>query len=98
MSLGATSRDVLQDVIVRGMRPVFWGMLAGIVLAGIASLIFRWTLQFPGSLDFLYGVPFYDPLSFIGLSVFVLFLAALASLIPAIRALRVDPMVALRHE
>jgi ABC-type lipoprotein release transport system permease subunit len=49
-------------------------------------------------MDFFYGVPFYDPATFVGLSCFVAGIAALASVAPARRALRVDPMVALRYE
>ena len=48
--------------------------------------------------DVLYGVPFYDPVTFIALSGFVLGIAALASGVPARRALKVDPMTALRYE
>jgi putative ABC transport system permease protein len=46
----------------------------------------------------LYGIPFYDPVTFVGLSLFLLVAAAVASSIPARRALRVDPMIALRYE
>jgi len=51
-----------------------------------------------GMADVLYGVPFYDPVTFIALSGFVLGIAALASGVPARRALKVDPMTALRYE
>jgi hypothetical protein len=53
---------------------------------------------FPGSMDFLYGVPFYDPITFASLIFFVIGIAALASMIPARRASRVDSALALRHE
>lgn len=49
-------------------------------------------------MDPLYGVSFYDPLTFIGIAGFVLPVAALASTVPARRAARVDPAVALRWE
>ncbi len=49
-------------------------------------------------MDFLYGVSFYDPVTFGSLVCFVLAFAALASAVPARRALRVDPAVALRYE
>ena len=45
-----------------------------------------------------YGIPFYDPATFLGVSCFLIFVAGVASLVPARRALRVDPMVSLRHE
>ena len=56
------------------------------------------TLVFPGLMDFLYGVPLYDPITFVSLICFVVGIGALASFVPARRALRVDPIVALRHE
>ena len=56
------------------------------------------TLVFPGSADFLYGVPFYDPATFLGLAVFLAGIAMVASAVPARRAVGVDPVVALRHE
>lgn len=49
-------------------------------------------------MDFLYGIPFYDPVTFVSMAVFVPAVAALASAIPARRALRVDPAVTLRYE
>jgi ABC-type antimicrobial peptide transport system permease subunit len=98
LSLGASRSDVLRCVILQGLFPVFAGMGAGLLLAAGFSTIVHLTLSFPGSVDFLYGVPFYDPVSFLGFSCVVLGLAALASVVPASRALRVDPVVALRHE
>jgi len=56
------------------------------------------TLTFPGSSDFLYGVPFYDPVTFLGLAGFFLIIAAIATFVPARRAIRVDPLIALRCE
>jgi len=97
ISLGATSFDVLKSVILQGLFPVFVGIGTGLLLAAGFSTIAHLTLSFPGSVDFLYGVPFYDPVTFLGLSCFVLGLAALASVVPASGALRVDPVVALRH-
>ena len=96
LALGASSLDILKGVILQGLWPVFAGMILGLCAAGGLSLVLHSTLMFPGSMDFLYGVPFYDPVAFLALSCFVLALAALASLAPARRALRVDPMVALR--
>jgi len=97
ISVGATSVDVLNGVILHGLRPVFIGMILGLGAAGGLSLILHATLVIPGSMDFLYGLPFYDPLTFVGFSCFVLGLAALASFVPARRALAVDPMISLRH-
>ena len=98
IALGATPGAILKNVVIAGLRPVFAGMVAGIAVAGALSMLLHRTLLFPGSMDFLYGVPFYDPATFAGLFCFVLLIAMLASVIPAQRAMRVDPMEALRHE
>jgi len=98
MALGAHSVAVWRAVILQSLRPVFFGSAVGLAVAGTFSIVLHQTLIFPGSMDFLYGVPFYDPPAFIGLFSFVLAVAALASAIPARRALRVDPVVALRYE
>jgi ABC-type antimicrobial peptide transport system permease subunit len=98
MAMGAAAGDVVRAVVVSGLRPVFVGIGLGILGAGGLSSILHSTLQFPGSADFLYGVSFYDPITFVGLSGFLLGVAALASALPARRAARVDPVVALRYE
>ena len=98
VALGATAREVLFSVVVRGLRPVFCGIVLGIAAAAGLSAYLHSILALPGASDVLYGVPFYDPATFLGLSAFLLILAAIASTIPARRALNVDPMVALRYE
>ncbi|HWC98156.1 MAG TPA: ABC transporter permease [Candidatus Sulfopaludibacter sp.] len=98
MALGASAGGVLRSVVLQSLRPVILGMAAGIAgAAGISSLLHT-TLVFPGSTDVLYGVAFYDPATFLGLGSFLVLVAALASFIPARRAIRVDPMTALRCE
>jgi predicted permease len=98
IALGARAKDVLFSVVVRGLRPVFYGIILGIAGAAGLSAYLHSMLTIPGATDMLYGVPFYDPVTFIGLSLFVLAAAAIASTIPARRALTVDPMIALRYE
>jgi putative ABC transport system permease protein len=89
IALGAQSRDVLKMIIRQGMLPTLIGM--GIGLA--ASL---WLMQLIKSL--LFGVSATDPLTFIVLGIVLAGVAMLACYIPARRATRVDPMVALRYE
>lgn len=98
VALGATRRRVVQAIAAEGLRPVLIGMALGLIGGAGVSLVLHRTLVFPGSLDFLYGVPFYDPLTFVGIAMFLVAVSLLASLVPSMRAIRVDPVVALRYE
>ncbi len=98
MALGATPSHVLKSVALLGLRPVAAGMMIGIACGGGISEILHSTLASPESSDFLYGVSYYDPWTFLGLSCFLAIVALLASLVPALHALRVDPMIALHCE
>ena len=98
MALGANSGAVLKNVILQGLRPVFAGLIVGLAAAAGLSSVLHWALVFPEAWDPFYGVPFYDPVTFGGMLCFVLLIAACASAVPARRALRVDPMTALRYE
>jgi len=98
MALGASSRHILRDVVVRALSPVVVGLIIGLASGAGVSTILHSTLSFPGSSDFLYGVSFYDPWTFLGISCFLATIAVLASVIPAAKALHVDPMVSLRYE
>ena len=89
MALGADPRDVLRMVIRQGLMPVALGVALG--AAGALGLTRLVASQ-------LYGVKSTDPATFVGATVLVLGIALLASYIPARRAMRVDPIVALRYE
>jgi predicted permease len=89
MALGAQIRDVLRLVLRHGMRLAALGVICGV--AGALAL----TRLISG---LLYGVSASDPMTFVGVAVLIAAVAWLASYIPARRAARVDPMVALRYE
>jgi putative ABC transport system permease protein len=89
MALGAERRDVLMMVVRQGIKLALIGVAIGI---GGALVLTR----FLASL--LYGVKPTDPLTFIAVSLILIAVALTACYIPARRAARVDPMVALRYE
>ena len=89
MALGAVPSDVLRMVIRQGLMPVVLGVTLG--AAGAVGLTRLVASQ-------LYGVKPTDPATFFGAAVLVLAVALLACYVPARRAMRLDPMVALRHE
>jgi predicted permease len=89
MALGARRADVLQLVLKQGAKLALIGAGAGIV-AGIA-LIFAMR-------SVIYGASAAEPLSFAGAAVFLMLIALLACYLPAYRATKVDPMIALRYE
>jgi predicted permease len=89
MALGAEPVGVLRMVMRRGLWLALSGIAAGLAIALAAT---------PRIAPLLYRVSPADPLSIAGAALFLIVVAALASLIPALRATRVDPMVALRQE
>lgn len=98
VALGASRGNLLRLIVLGGLRPVIIGALAGATIAFALSWLFHMSLRFPGASDFLGGVPFYDPVVFAGSSFLVSLIAALAAFVPAQRALRADPLAALRYE
>ena len=98
IALGATAGRVLQRIALEALRPVLIGMVIGMAGGAGLSLLLHRTLAFPGSADFLYGVNFYDPLTFAAITIFLIVVSLIASLGPALKAIKVDPLVALRYE
>ena len=89
MTLGADGRDGMKLVLRQALRPVVIGAVVGIAGCAAVSQVLA---------DVLYGIGSHDPIAFIGVPLFLLGIAFLASYIPARRAVRVDPVVALRYE
>jgi len=89
MALGAESRDVLKMVLSRSLIMIAAGVAIGMILSFVGARALP---------SFLVGVSPSDPVTFGGVMVLLLVVALLACLIPAYRATRVDPLVALRYE
>ena len=92
MALGANRRDVLRMIIGQGVRLA----LIGVAIGTSAALILAQVLQSFSHL--LYGIEASDPLTFVGTSFVLMTTAILACYVPARRAARLDPMIALRSE
>ena len=88
-ALGARRGDVLRLVIAEGMSPTLVGIATG-TIAALASTRLMATLVF--------GVTASDPLTLIGVGAVLAFVALVASLVPAYRAVRLDPVKALRAD
>jgi putative ABC transport system permease protein len=89
MALGAQKSDVLKLVMGQGALLAALGIVLGLLVAlGVMRAISK----------LLFGVNALDPLTFAATALLILMVALAASLVPALRAIKVDPMVALRYE
>ncbi len=89
MALGAQHKDVLHMILRQGVKIAIAGVAIGVVVSlGLTQLMS----------SLLFSVSAADPLTFAGVAILLVLVAMLACYIPARRALRVDPMVALRYE
>jgi predicted permease len=89
MALGAQKLDVLRMILKDGARMTLAGILIGLVGALVLTRLMR---------SMLYGVKPTDPLTFICVAALLCTIALLACYLPARRAMKVDPMEALRHQ
>jgi putative ABC transport system permease protein len=89
MALGAQRRDMLKMAVWQGLRLVLTGLVLGLVAAFALTRVMA---------SLLFGVTATDPVTFVTISLALLAVALVASYIPALRATRIDPMVALRYQ
>jgi putative ABC transport system permease protein len=89
MALGAQRRDVLKLTVGQGLRLVFVGLVIGLIAAFVLTRVMS---------SLLFGVSATDPTTFVAISLILIGVALLASYIPALRATKIEPMVALRYQ
>jgi putative ABC transport system permease protein len=89
IAMGASAGDVLGLVVGQGLRLALIGVMAGAVGALAVTRLIR---------GLLFGISSFDPLTFIAMALMLIAVTVLACVIPARRAIKVDPLVALRYE
>jgi len=89
MALGAETRDVIKLIVKQGMGLTLIGAMIGLMLAVAVTRLLT---------SLLYGVTPTDPATFAGVVLFVVVVAVIACYLPARRATKVDPVLALRRE
>ena len=89
MALGANQAEVMRHVLWQALRPVLIGGALGVVLCFALSGVLS---------SMMFGIGPHDPIAFVSVPLFLLFVASVATFIPARRATQVDPMAALRCE
>jgi putative ABC transport system permease protein len=89
VALGAETKDILRLVVTEGMKPALLGLALGVAGALALGRVVA---------SFIYGIAPYDPLTFAAVAALLATVALLASIIPAFRAARIEPIRALREE
>lgn len=94
MALGAVRGDILSLVVGQGMILVVWGLALGLLLGFTLTRVLTSSIF---ETELLFGVSATDSLTFAGVTMLLAFVALAACYIPALRATKVDPVVALRQ-
>jgi putative ABC transport system permease protein len=89
LALGAQKRDVLWLIVRQGLGLTLLGVALGLAAAMALTRVLQ---------NLLYGISATDPATFASIALLLISVACLASFIPARRATKVDPLIALRHE
>jgi putative ABC transport system permease protein len=89
LALGARLGDVMRMVVFEGMKPTLLGVAIGVVGALALGRVLS---------GLIYGVKPTDPVTFLIVTILLALIALLSCILPAYRATKVDPMVALRYE
>jgi len=89
IALGATRSNVLKMTVMQGLKLVGTGLVCGLAVAFVLTRVMA---------SLLFGISATDPVTFVTIALFLLAVALLATYLPALRATRVDPMIALRAQ
>jgi len=89
MAMGAERKDILRMMLGEAGRMALVGVGVGLITSFLLMRLMS---------SMVFGVSTHDPLTFLGVAVLLTLVALAACLVPAQRATRVDPVVALRHE
>jgi len=89
MALGAQRSDVLKMTIRQGLKLVFVGVIIGLAAAFVLTRVMS---------SLLFGVSATDPTTFVAIPLLLMSVALLASYIPALRSMKIDPMATLRYQ
>ena len=89
MALGAEQKVILSDILREGVALAAWGVGVGIAGALLLNQAIR---------SLLFGVQGTDPVTYVGIALLLIVVSAAATLLPALRAAQLDPVIALRSE
>jgi putative ABC transport system permease protein len=89
MALGAQAIDILRMIVLQGLTITFAGIIIGLVTTIMLTRLMS---------GLLFGVSASDPVTLVAISLLILLIALIASYVPAWRATKLDPLIALRYE